>query len=861
MAIDSNDAPVKVPSLYLTPEMFLVGGNRIGDGANDDAILTAWANACNTLGLEAHGSPGATYNCSSALTLTICVPFSGNGAIFSVPNDGQGNALFIFESLATDIETVSKATVNTWTGLTKGSFRIPQLTEKEWVYNFISTDQVFIPRSNGLGGQPYGETIVATDNLGYLAAPLVRTYTTPFSDVTCTRRKLRDWATVEDLRVHIIDGTLSLMNKVVQCLRPRTIFKGCSIYNDSGDYVQQGFVATNTAFVLYDSCSCFGLEETSTEYCFTSGFAHQLLYRNCSAGQSRRNLDATGSTYIAAEDCDFPNGAGGHWIDYLALYRCRLGHRNNTNPHPIHVSGSNVKAIDCDIFLGACGPLTNIGPQAFNMRSDLPELSGYAIIKGGSITIDGNALESSKAVELMKFNGIDTFDYGRTIKQPDYILFAPDVIHQIGASCQNSIGLVSLGANKTAAQMPNSVSVDTTVEIRPGKIILEGGQLTGASAPRLSVTYNRGETQIGAGANISVKNVETVFIFSAPTSATVPDSTGRASFLIEDAGPLSKYEFRYGATKSARLRRCAQVGTNFARTVVAPAFKDESIDYEDFGENHDGLLLNPFGAIIQRGSNINVGDAAYAGDGWIALTQGASVNFAVAANSLPNVPFISQFQQKDASPAKIGTLSFISANESIALRDRLVTLVAKILSSTALTINYAIGEWTGAANAPTRDVVNNWASGSFTPGGFFINTTTNILATGVLSSTTSVQEISLPAHVGTSCNNLWIMFWTDSQIAQDAYFRVAADLYPGFYRPLLRRRSDTDERQRCSAFYQSRAVTAINGKQFISFTPEFIKTPTPSATVGTTSGVTVDGVLLTHTVDGAASTVVMAADI
>jgi hypothetical protein len=64
----------------------------------------------------------------------------------------------------------------------------------------------------------------------------------------------------------------------------------------------------------------------------------------------------------------------------------------------------------------------------------------------------------------------------------------------------------------------------------------------------------------------------------------------------------------------------------------------------------------------------------------------------------------------------------------------------------------------------------------------------------------------LYAHVGSACANLAIVFWTNATIAQDAYFRIAADLYPGFERPFFKRRDTTAELERCLPWYRKMAA-------------------------------------------------------
>jgi hypothetical protein len=848
----------------ITPAM---AGARGDNTTTDDASLLVWAAACNALGAKAVGEPGKIHRCTSTCVIALTVPYEGNGAEFTVPNDGQSNHLFGFDSIAADIEVVSLATLNACTGLKKGSNRIPELTDGNWAYWFMSTDDVFMRRGDtpgGSTGQAYGEAFVVTDNLGFLAAPLVRTYATPFTNLTCYRRKLRQFMKVEGLRIRFIAGSSDTANRMLMVKRPRTVFEDCHLINESGDNVQQGYVCNETAFVYFNRCTIFGLEEIAQQYGFNFGYSTLCYVDECTGGQCRRNLDGTGATYINVDKCVFPNGVGGHWMDNLTVQKSVLGHRDIANSHCIHYSGSNVMAIDCHFHLSGGAGGAGYPTQALNMRSDLPEISGYAIIRGGSVTIyDEDDTISSGAPTVMKFDGFySPCDYGRTLEQPSYIECTPDIIIQKGAASTNSIYVVALGCPIAAANIPNDIELNGRTLIRPGKVILEAGDLNG-SDPRLIVSAYHSEQSIGDGMDIEVYNIEAPYMFVAPFNAASSQAAGRYNVLVEGAGPLARYELRYGGCKIGRLRRCAQVpAAMFNRVASVAALKDEAIDFEDFGSQHKGLCINPFGGIVQRGSCITVADGAYGPDGWVGLNETGDLTSASATNVADGLPFMMRWTNPDVGAKKLGAVSFIGSTESIALRSRLVTMMANLRSTAAITVNYAILEWTGTANTPTRDVVNDWADAVLAPGDFFIATTTNVLATGSVALSANTNKITDPlyAHVGSSCNNLAMVFWTDTALAQNGYLQLAADLYPGFERPLLRRRNVSEERLRCLPWYRSISMTTINGNQYISLSPPMVKTPTVTATVGTKANETIDGCNLSHTT-GAATVVTFAGDI
>lgn len=101
-------------------------------------------------------------------------------------------------------------------------------------------------------------------------------------------------------------------------------------------------------------------------------------------------------------------------------------------------------------------------------------------------------------------------------------------------------------------------------------------------------------------------------------------------------------------------------------------------------------------------------------------------------------------------------------------------------------LRYAILEWTGTADSPTSDVVNDWTSSTYTGGNFFISTTTNVLAVGQTSFVHgTAAQATLDATVGSSANNLIVIFWTeDLQAHASDYIDISeVGLYRGTYAP------------------------------------------------------------------------------
>ncbi len=181
-------------------------------------------------------------------------------------------------------------------------------------------------------------------------------------------------------------------------------------------------------------------------------------------------------------------------------------------------------------------------------------------------------------------------------------------------------------------------------------------------------------------------------------------------------------------------------------------------------------IINPSGQIWQRANSgaAAITDVTYAFDRWYGLTQSAGLTASQVANAENGTPYMMRLSQANATAQRFGIAQAIESANCIDMRGQPVTLSARVRMSAATTLRYAIIEWTGTADAITKDVVNDWTNGTFTPGNFFISTTTNITATGsVALAASTFTPISLTGTVSGSMNNLIVFFWTDSTQAQN----------------------------------------------------------------------------------------------
>jgi len=100
-----------------------------------------------------------------------------------------------------------------------------------------------------------------------------------------------------------------------------------------------------------------------------------------------------------------------------------------------------------------------------------------------------------------------------------------------------------------------------------------------------------------------------------------------------------------------------------------------------------------------------------------------------------------------------------------------------VTKSGANTIRMAVLEWTGTADAATRDIVNDWTSSNFSTGNFFKSTNFTLRGVGSVSIPSGHASAFYTGYVTTSAisssaKNLIVFIWTDTAITAVEGFRV-----------------------------------------------------------------------------------------
>lgn len=213
------------------------------------------------------------------------------------------------------------------------------------------------------------------------------------------------------------------------------------------------------------------------------------------------------------------------------------------------------------------------------------------------------------------------------------------------------------------------------------------------------------------------------------------------------------------------------------------------------------FLINPEGSINQRAPASNADDT-YGHDRWYALTQSNAIAVSTQTDVSNGVPYLMRLTQSNAAAQRMGYAQIVENLNCEHLRGNDVILSGIVRLSTAANVRFAILEWTGTADSPTSDVVNDWASTNYTAANFFIGANLTVTAVGSIAClANTLTEFSLEGTLGSSLNNIVVFIWTEGEVAQNVTLDLRADIRIGT-QANFSRRSAQEEFAECLRYYQ-----------------------------------------------------------
>jgi hypothetical protein len=258
---------------------------------------------------------------------------------------------------------------------------------------------------------------------------------------------------------------------------------------------------------------------------------------------------------------------------------------------------------------------------------------------------------------------------------------------------------------------------------------------------------------------------------------------------------------RLAVSASASTLQDYSGGTFDGTTLSVP-----TLSVTNAGVDNYNYIINGGFAVFQRtssGTLTAISDDNYGPDRWNILTQTASVQIQRITGS-GNCRFAGQLKQNQAAAQRMGLLQIIACTESTSLRQTL-SFQTQIRCSSSQPIRIAILGWEGTGDSVTSDVVNDWTSGTYTAGNFFLTSNLGVIAVSSVTPTANVwTTLNVNGTGSANYNNLIVFIWTEGTAAQNVTLDITAcGLYlSAALRTNYQLRLDGEELVLCQRYYE-----------------------------------------------------------
>jgi len=194
-------------------------------------------------------------------------------------------------------------------------------------------------------------------------------------------------------------------------------------------------------------------------------------------------------------------------------------------------------------------------------------------------------------------------------------------------------------------------------------------------------------------------------------------------------------------------------------------------------------------------------------DRWYALTQTD-----VITASKYDTPYIYnrscvKVLQPQVAAQRCGICQILPYMKSVVLRGRDIIIQAAAFNGFGGNVRMSLLWWTGATDAVTSDIVNDWTSSTYTTGNFFASTNLVLIktqATAVGAGWLNLSMIVSAAEMGSSSGtflNLILMIHPEDAGAQNAAFYVGnVDLFNGTATRSALAKDPAHELQECQRY-------------------------------------------------------------
>lgn len=249
---------------------------------------------------------------------------------------------------------------------------------------------------------------------------------------------------------------------------------------------------------------------------------------------------------------------------------------------------------------------------------------------------------------------------------------------------------------------------------------------------------------------------------------TTDDGPSESQYWLRIEGPLENLENSF-------------INSNTYKFFVAPEMheKDARLHYifraperQYVGANFSSRerVLNGAAQLPSIGVT-TVADGAFFAHGFYALTQSNDISYETLSLPEAGQAAAHRLTQANASAQRFGFAQVIEAAACQDLRNQECNYQIRLRCSNSQALRWAVLQWTGAADAVTLDVVNNWTSTQYRAGGFFVSSNFGVLAQGELTPSaatwTDARGGTIRFTGGSAHNNLVLVVWTVGTAAQN----------------------------------------------------------------------------------------------
>lgn len=359
-----------------------------------------------------------------------------------------------------------------------------------------------------------------------------------------------------------------------------------------------------------------------------------------------------------------------------------------------------------------------------------------------------------------------------------------------GAARLNSVlndGQLALYNSAGASYATLTAGASDVLTTSGGFVVTTGGLTVTAGGATITAG---GLTVSAGGANITGTVTATTFSGSGASLTTLNASNLSSGTVAAARLPIGTDVQAWGADLDA-LEALSGTNTIYYRSGANTwsavtigsglSFSSGTLSSSVASGTVPNVLHNGGFEVWQRGTAFATAEDNYCADRWYVLSQSANVG--VDKGTTNFAPLCSHvLTQTNASAQRAGVAHIVESRDTApyAAAGRTVRFQFTARASTSTAIRFAILEWTGTADSVTSDVVNNWTSGTYTAGNFFLGSNLTVTAVGSGTATTTAADFSVSGTVSTSAKNLIVFIWSENTMAQNVALEVTkCGLYDG----------------------------------------------------------------------------------